>query len=207
MAEFHLNAPLRSGDIKQLRIGDVVYFNGEAWTGRSLVHKRVFNEGCTLPFSTENRNLLIHVGPVVIREQNKWKLTSFNVTSSIQLDNWGPQAIREWGLKAIVGKTTMKRPTMLAMKEHICIHTTPIGVTPSLFLDQIIIRDVYWLDELGSIEAPWILEVKEFGPFLVDIDSEGNNYFDQEDISVGKNKKKAYSKIGITDDFQYVKLY
>jgi tartrate/fumarate subfamily iron-sulfur-dependent hydro-lyase beta chain len=207
MAEFHLHVPIKDDDILQVRIGDMVYFSGEAWTGRSRLHKRVFDEGHPLPFSTHARNLLIHTGPVIIRDRDRWKLTSFTPTSSIQVEKWGPRAVREWRLKAVLGKTTMGEPTRLAMKEARCIHATPIGITPGLFLDRIEVKDVYWLDEIGSMEAAWILELKDLGPFLVDIDCEGRSYFDQLDLAISENKRKAYQKLGIPEDFEYTKLY
>ena len=49
------------------------------------------------------------------------------------------------------------------------------------FLDRITVKDVYLFDELGSIEAPWILELNDLGPFLVDIDTTGRNHFDKLD--------------------------
>ena len=207
MTEFRLKVPLQDEDIVKLKIGDIVYFSGEAWTCRSRLQKYVFDEGHMLPFSTKERNLLIHVGPVVIRDNGKWQLVSFSPTSSIRFEKWGARSVREWGLKAIVGKTTMGKSTMLAMKECACIHATPVGVTPNLFHNQIAIKDVHWLDELGSIEAAWILGIEELGPFLVDIDCEGRNYFDVLDTSIDTNRKKAYQKLNIPEDFEYTKLY
>ena len=165
MTEFHLNLPLKNEDILKPTIGDVVYFSGEAFTGRSRLHKRVFEEGYSLPFSTRERNVLIHVGPVIIRENGKWKMTSFNLTSSIQVETWGPRAVKEWGLKAIVGKATMGDPTMRAMKDSLCIHATPIGVTPALFVSRIEVQGVHWFEELGSIEAAWMLRVTNWDRF------------------------------------------
>jgi len=179
MTVFHLSTPLRDEEITKIKIGDIVYFSGEAWTCRSLLHRHVFDEGHILPFSTLEKNLLIHVGPIVIRELNEWRLISFMPTSSIRFEKWGAKSVREFGLKAIVGKTTMGESTQHAMKENICIHATPIGVTPNAYLDKIKIKDCYWFDELGSIEAAWILELHDLGPFLVDIDSEGRNHFRQ----------------------------
>lgn len=207
MANFHLKVPLRDEDIKGIRIGDILYFSGEAWTCRSRLQRYVFDEGHPLPFSTKERNLLIHVGPVIIKEKGKWKLVSFVPTSSIRFEKWGARSVRELGLKAIVGKTTMGKSTQQAMRENVCLHATPMGVTPNLYLEQITIKDVFWLKELGSIEATWILELKDLGPFLVDIDSEGNNHFDKLDVIIDKNRKKAYKDLGIPEDFEYTKLY
>lgn len=207
MAEFHLTVPLPEDEIKRLRIGDMVFFSGPAWTCRSRLHRYVFDEGHPLPFSTQERNLLIHVGPVVLKEKGKWKLLSFTPTSSIRFEKWGPKSIHEWRLKAIIGKTTMGKSSMETMKEEICIHATPIGIIPNLYQDQIQIQDVYWLEELGSIEAAWILKLKDLGPFLVDIDSEGRNYFDELDAKISENQRKAYERLGIPEDFEYTKLY
>ena len=207
MANFHLKVPLRDEDIKGIRIGDIVYFSGEAWTCRSRLQRYVFDEGHPLPFSTKERNLLIHVGPVIIKEKGKWKLVSFVPTSSIRFEKWGARSVRELGLKAIVGKTTMGKSTQRAMREQVCLHATPMGVTPNLYLEQITIKDVLWLKELGSIEAAWILELRDLGPFLVDIDSEGKNHFDELDVIIDNNRKKAYKDLGIPEDFEYTKLY
>jgi L(+)-tartrate dehydratase beta subunit len=207
MNEFRLEVPLKAEDMKKPKVGDIVYFSGEAWTCRSRLQRCVFDEGNILPFSTKERNLLIHVGPVVIEENGKWKLVSLVPTSSIRFEKWGARSIEEWGLKAIIGKTTMGESTQQAMKENICIHATPLGVTPNLYLEQITIKDVYWSEELGSIEAAWILGLKDFGPFLVDIDSEGRNHFDELDIIIDNNKKKAYDDLNIAQDFGYTKLF
>lgn len=207
MAEFHLTVPLQEDEIKKLRIGDLVFFSGPAWTCRSRLHRYVFDEGHPLPFSTRERNLLIHVGPVVLKEKGKWRLLSFTPTSSIRFEKWGPKSIHEWRLKAIIGKTTMGKSSMETMKEETCLHATPIGIIPNLYQDQIQIQDVYWLEELGSIEAAWILKLKDLGPFLVDIDCEGRNYFNELDSKIAANRKKAYLRLGIPEDFEYTKLY
>ena len=207
MAEYHLNVPLRDEDVTQLNLGDMIYFSGPAWTCRSRLQKYVFDDGHELPFSTEEKNLLIHVGPVVIKENGEWKLVSFMPTSSIRFEKWGTKSIETWGLKAIVGKTTMGEATARAMKKHHCIHATPVDVTPNLFLDRIKVKGVQWFDELGSIEAAWQLELDRLGPFLVDIDCEGRNHFDELDKEIERNRRKVYAQLNIPDDFEYTKLY
>jgi tartrate dehydratase beta subunit/fumarate hydratase class I family protein len=167
----------------------------------------VFDEGHELPFSTGERNLLIHTGPVIVRESGDWRLISFMPTSSIRFEKWGASSIELWGLKAIVGKTTMGPATAAAMGRHHCIHATPLGVTPNLFLGQIRIKAVYWLEELGSIEAAWHLELDNLGPFLVDMDCEGRNFFDELDAVIGRKKREAYAHLNIREDFEYTKLY
>jgi len=207
MAIYYLQVPLKEEDIKKIRVGDLVYFSGEAFTCRSRLHRYIFDENHFLPFSTIEKNLLIHAGPVIIKENNKWKLVSFMPTSSIRFEKWGARSIKEWGLKAIIGKTTMGKETAAAMKDNVCIHATPQCVSPNLWLDSIEIKDVYLFDELGTIEAAWQFQLNNLGPFLVDMDSEGNNYFNSIDMIVEKNRKKAYTILQIPEDFKYTKLY
>jgi L(+)-tartrate dehydratase beta subunit len=37
------------------------------------------------------------------------------------------------------------------------------------------VSDVFWKEELGLAQAMWVLDVKHFGPLLVDCDTEGNS--------------------------------
>ena len=206
MAEYHFKVPLNDEDVKKLHIGDMVYFSGEAWTSRSRVQKAVFDEGWTLPFSTETRNLLIHAGPVIKEEGGEHKIISFAPTTSVRFEKWGPQSVQKWHQKAIIGKATMGAKTMLAMMENICIHASPIGLTTNLFLDRIKIKDVHWKKEFGSIESAWIVELEDYGPFIVDIDCYGRNYFDEVDRLIQSSRNEAYKYLGIPEDFQYTRL-
>ena len=207
MAEYHLTSPLREEEIRKLKIGDTVYLSGNAFTCRSRLQRYIFDEGNTLPFDTSDRNLLIHNGPIVIKENGKWKLVSFMPTSSIRFEKWGAKSVKEWGLKMIVGKTTMGKETAAAMKEAGCVHVSPRSVSPNLWIDSIEVEDVYLFDELGSIEAAWFFNINELGPFIVDIDSEGNNYFDRLDFDIEQRKKRALSELGIDESFEFTKLY
>ena len=207
MAEYHLSAPFCEEEIRRLRIGDTVYLSGNAFTCRSRLQRYIFDEAHVLPFSTEQRNLLIHNGPIVIKEEGRWRLVSFMPTSSIRFEKWGAKSVKEWGLRMIVGKTTMGENTAAAMKEYGCVHVSPRSVSPNLWIDSIEVEDVYLFDELGSIEAAWFFKIKELGPFIVDIDVEGNNYFDRLDESIAERKKSALAGLGIPEDFEFTKLY
>lgn len=207
MAEFYLNGPLSEADVTQLSLGDTVYISGEAFTCRSRLQKYVFDERHTLPFSTDNRNILIHNGPIIVKENGVWKLVSFMPTSSIRFEKWGAKSVNQWNLKMIVGKTTMGKETAAMMKQKKCVHVSPRSVSPNLWIDSIEVQDVHLYDELGRIEAAWFFRVKDLGPFTVDIDIEGNNYFDTLDANIQKNKGKALQKLGIDPQYQFTKLY
>ena len=160
-----------------------------------------------MPFDTKDRNVLIHNGPIVVKEDGKWSLKSFMPTSSIRFEKWGAKSVDKWGLKMIVGKTTMGKETAKMMKEKKCVHVSPRSVSPNLWIDSIEVQDVHLFNELGSIEASWFFKVKDLGPFIVDIDTEGNNYFDALDGDIQKRKNEALKKLGIDPDYEFTKLY
>lgn len=207
MAEYHLKAPLSEEDVCKLKLGDIVYISGEAFTCRSRLQKYIFDEGNKLPFSTAERNVLIHNGPIVVKEDGKWRLVSFMPTSSIRFEKWGAKSVDEWKLRMIVGKTTMGEKTAKMMKEKKCVHVSPRSVSPNLWIDSIEVQDVHLYDELGRIEAAWFFKLNDIGPFIVDIDTEGNNYFDALDVEIAKRKKSAMAELGIEHDFEFTKLY
>jgi len=207
MAEYYLNTPLSEEDVRKLKIGDTVYLSGKVFTCRSRLQKYIFDENHTLPFSTEDRNVLIHNGPIVIKEDGKWRLVSFMPTSSIRFEKWGAKSVENWGLRMIVGKTTMGEETANMMKKMGCVHASPRSVSPNLWIDSIAVEEVHLFDELGSIEAAWFFNLNKLGPFIIDIDAFGNNYFDNLDYEISENKKAALKKLGIDEDFEFTKLY
>ena len=207
MAEYHLTAPLTDADVEQLNVGDVVYISGECFTCRSRLQKYVFDEKHQLDFSLDNRNVLIHNGPIIVKENGKWRLVSFMPTSSIRFEKWGAKSVENWNLKMIVGKTTMGEQTMKMMQEKKCVHVSPQSVSPNLWIDSIQVQDVHLYDELGRIEACWFFKLNDIGPFIVDIDTKGNNYFDALDKIIEKRKIEALKSIGVDPNFEYTKLY
>ena len=207
MAVYELQTPFDPAQIAKLRIGDLVYVSGKAFTCRSRLHRWVFDEGHESPKAAMERDLLIHVGPIVLRHPDKYELVSFMPTSSIRFEKWGARSVENWGLKMIIGKTTMGEETMAMMKKMGCVHASPQGVSPNLWASQINITNVELFDELGTIEATWHMDLDKLGPFVVDIDTQGNNLFEKIDVKVAENKAKAYEMLGIGEDFEYTKLY
>ena len=207
MAPYYLKTPLSEEDVTQLKIGDVVYVTGDAFTCRSRLHRWVLDENNPLPQAGQERNLLIHVGPIVLREEDKFKLVSFMPTSSIRFEKWGARAVDEWGLRMIIGKTTMGEETMAMMQKKKCVHVSPQCVSPNAWVQNINITNVELFKELGTIEATWSMTVDKLGPFVVDIDCYGNNLYKNHEQEVDANREKALQKLGIGSDFEYTKLY
>jgi len=54
------------------------------------------------------------------------------------------------------------------------------------------VREVHWLEEMGTAQALWVLEVESFGPFLVGSDLAGNSLFETSNRQLGASIGKAY---------------
>jgi L(+)-tartrate dehydratase beta subunit len=77
----------------------------------------------------------------------------------------------------MIGKGGMGKDTTAACREFSAIHCVYPGGCAVLGAQQVEkIESVYWL-ELGMCECLWVMKVREFGPLIVSIDTQGNNLF------------------------------
>jgi tartrate/fumarate subfamily iron-sulfur-dependent hydro-lyase beta chain len=174
------------------------------FTGRSRFHIRAVEEDILPPIDFENVNGFFHVGPVMRKAGEGWRIVSIEPTSSIRFERYSPQVVRKLHLKTLIGKTTMGASTAEALSEVCGVHLSKIGICGNQLLEQVVkVHGVHFLDELGKTEATWVFEVRRFGPFFVDIDARGNNYFDELDAKVRRNMKGIYADLGIPEDYSY----
>lgn len=176
----HLQLPIDEKKARSLKLGEMVVVSGRLFTGRSLIHIRAIEQDIVPPLDFEKNNCFFHVGPVMRREGNEWKIVSIEPTSSIRFERYGADLIRKLKLRTIIGKTTMGLRTAQALREVGGVHLSKVGICGNLLVSGVkSIEGVYFLDELGKTEATWVFDVERMGPFFVDIDANGNNYFDQ----------------------------
>ena len=195
-----LTIPLLEKDVRQLNIRDVVYLDGLIYTCRSLFQIRAVEQDILPPIGFKKMNVMFHMGGIMKKVENEWIAVSLLCTSSIRFEKLGAPIIKKLGVRAIIGKGTMGVETMRAMKEVGCAHLSWGGLMGTMLAKNVKrVVDVYDLEELGPLEATWVLEIENFGPFIVDIDTNGNNLFDQVNEQVNKKLETAYEKYGIKD--------
>lgn len=199
-----LKLPLSAEDARQLKLGDIVTVSGMIFTGRSRLHMRAIEENILPPINFDDINCFFHVGPVMKKTEQGWEIVSIEPTSSIRFERYSGKLIRKLNIRTIIGKTTMGPGTAEALKEVGGVHLSKIGICGNQISQQVTkVHDVYFLDELGKTEATWVFEVEKFGPFFVDIDAHGNNYFDDLDQDVNKKLTEVSRELGIPEDFDF----
>ncbi len=181
MAEYRLKTPISEEDVRKLRVGDIVYLDGIMVTGRDQVHRRALElaskgEKDKMPMNLEGI-ALYHCGPIVKKIDDEWKIFGFGPTTSARMDSVEADFIREFGVRLIIGKGGMFEKTTEGMKKYGAAYLAYPGGTSAVATSAVKrVVDVHWLD-LGTPEAMWVVEVENFGPTMVAIDSHGNNLF------------------------------
>ena len=112
--------------------------------------------------------------------------------------------VGKFQLRALIGKTTMGKRSAEALREVGGVYLSKIGLSGNALRDQVKkVHTVYFLEDLGKTEATWIYEVKEFGPFFVAIDADGNNYFSELDHDVANALPEIEQRLGIPANYQF----
>lgn len=199
MAVYHLKTPISEGEIRKLKVNDVIYITGTIVTARDQAHRRAleyFKQGKPLPLNLEGL-AVFHCGPVVSKEGDKWVAVAAGPTTSTRMDIFEDEFIKNFKVRVVIGKGGMGKKTTDAMAKYGAVYGAFTGGAAILAAKAIKnVRGVEWLD-LGTPEALWIFEVEDFGPLTVAIDSHGNNLFMDVAKTVEENRKRIYEKLGL----------
>ncbi len=190
-----LTTPVSAEDLKDIHIGDIVYLTGSLTTCRDVAHRRVVEEGLDIPVDVRN-NAILHAGPIVrALENGRYEMVSVGPTTSMRMEKFEYNFVKITGVRVILGKGGMKGNTERACRDFGAIHCVfPAGnaVVAATAVEEIVRAE--WKD-LGMPETLWNCKVKEFGPLIVSIDSEGRNYFEEKKIEYNKKKDEQIAKI------------
>jgi len=200
MAVYKLKTPISEEEVRKVKVNDVLYITGTIVTARDQAHRRAlehFKQGKTLPINLEGL-AVFHCGPVVSKKGEKWIAVAAGPTTSTRMDIFEDEFIKNFKVRVVIGKGGMGQKTTDAMAKYGAVYGAFTGGAAILAARAIKnVRSVEWLD-LGTPEALWVFEVKEFGPLAVAIDSHGNNIFMDVARKVEENKQKIYQKLGLS---------
>lgn len=192
-----LRTPIKDEDLKDINIGDVIYLTGHIVTCRDVAHRRLIEGKRELPVDIKG-GAIFHAGPIVKTidaEAEKYEMVSIGPTTSMRMEKFEQEFIKETGVKLIVGKGGMGEGTMKGCKEHKALHCVfPAGCAVIAATQVEEIESANWKD-LGMPETLWKCRVKEFGPLIVSIDTHGRNLFEENKIIFNEKKEKAIEEI------------
>lgn len=184
-----LTTPIKDEDLLDLNVGDVVYLTGHIVTCRDVAHRRLIELKRELPVDLKG-GAIFHAGPIVRKlADGKFEMVSIGPTTSMRMEKFEKEFIKQTGVKLIVGKGGMGPNTEAGCKEYTAVHAIFPGGCAVLAATQVEeIENAEWQD-LGMPETLWVSRVKEFGPLIISIDTKGQNLIAQN--KVGFNAKKG----------------
>jgi L(+)-tartrate dehydratase beta subunit len=202
MATHRLQIPLTLDAIKPLRIGDMVYLDGLIHTGRGMVYEHVIDKGNEPPIDLATiSNVQMHAAPAGQENDNKpgsYRISSIQATASFRYWKWVPDYVSRYGIRAVIGKAGMDQSIYRdVFTKTGTVFLTTVGYGIAALYGRAIkdVKAVYWKEELGLPEAMWVIEVENFGPFIVDGDLTGASLAAQSVAAVNKNFKREYKKL------------
>jgi fumarate hydratase subunit beta len=200
MAVYKFKTPISEEEIRRLQVNDVLYVSGTMFTARDQAHKRAleyFKQSKPLPLSLEGL-AVFHCGPIVKKKEDRWIIVAAGPTTSTRMEIFEDEFIKNFKVRVVIGKGGMGKRTTEAMGKYGAVYGAFTGGAAILAAKAIkSVRSVEWID-LGMPEAMWILEVEEFGPLAIAIDSHGNNLFEDVKKKVEENKQRIYQKLGLS---------
>lgn len=166
-------------------------------TCRDVAHRRLVEYGRELPCDIKDK-AIFHAGPIVRKiegTEDNYEMVSAGPTTSMRMEKFEYEFTKKTGVSVIVGNGGMGPNTEKAFKEFGAIHCVfPAGCAVVAATGIECIAEHHW-DELGMPETLWCCKVKEFGPLIVSIDSQGRNLFEEQKVLYNERKELAKQKI------------
>jgi len=194
-----INLPANEGEIRKLKIGDIIYLNSMFYTVRDEAHMHALSthEKKEKPPVDFKGGAIFHCGPIMKKIKKGWRVVAAGPTTSARMNSLEPRFIEIFRPCFIIGKGGINKKTRNAMKKHGCVYLSMTGGAAALGAKGIKkVHALYWY-ELGMPEALWVFEAKIFGPLIVSMDSNGSSLYENVEKNVEKNVVKVRKRLGL----------
>jgi tartrate/fumarate subfamily iron-sulfur-dependent hydro-lyase beta chain len=177
--EIHLTTPLAEEAVRKLGVNDLVTLNGTVYTARDMAHLRLRElreKGEPLPEDFAG-SVVFHAGPVARKTDGTFSILAIGPTTSIRMEPHS-DFIGSLGVKAVVGKGGLGDGSLKAFQKYGMVYLLAAPGCGVLHAEAVKeVTRVHWLEEMGMPEAIWVLEVQNWGPLIVGMDSHGGSIF------------------------------
>jgi fumarate hydratase class I len=181
--EVVLRPPLTEEQMRALKVGDVVLISGEMFTGRDAVHAHLMKNA---PPVDMRGSVLYHCGPVMLKQGEKWVVKAAGPTTSAREEPYQADILKNYGVRAVIGKGGMGKKTLAALQEHGAVYLNAIGGAAQYYarsIDEVLGVN---LIDFGIPEAMWHLKVHDFVA-IVTMDAHGNSLHASVETETGDN--------------------
>ena len=174
MKDYRFKTPLTEADMRQLRVGDSVLLDGVVFGVRDANLIRVFDQKVPPPVDWRGAALL-HTAPNVEKiGPGKYRPVCVGTTTSMRMDRFTEGLLRDYGVRAILGKGGLSARSAELMQKHGACYLSVTGGAAAMETLQIEeLEAVYWEDLMP--ECIWQFRFRGLGPLTVGIDTHGGN--------------------------------
>jgi len=189
-----IRLPASEEEIRKLRVGDEVEITGAMITARDAAHKYLIEEPGDEVRDVLNGGMIYHCGPVVKKEDGVYSFVAAGPTTSIREEPYEADVIEKFGVRGIIGKGGMGAKTLQACSDFGCVYLHAIGGLAVILATSVKkVVGVHKLEEFGTPEAMWVIEVDRF-PAVVTMDSHGKSLHDDILKKAEANYKRLIGK-------------
>ena len=197
MAEYRFKTPLTEADMRQLNVGDSVLLDGIIFGVRDANLMRVFDQHVPPPVDWCGAALL-HTAPNVRKVgPGKYEPLSVGTTTSMRMDRFTEALLRDYGVRAILGKGGLSGRSAELMKQYGACYLSVTGgaaAMETLQLEEI--EKVYWEDLMP--ECIWQFRFQGLGPLTVGIDTQGRNLQLEVEKQAQQKTAEILHKMGVS---------
>jgi tartrate/fumarate subfamily iron-sulfur-dependent hydro-lyase beta chain len=196
--EYHLKTPVPEAELRNLKVGDVIYLSGTVITARDEAHNKALElheQGKKPPVDFRGVGVF-HCGPIMRKNGKTWEVVAAGPTTSTRMEIFEDKFIEAFKPAVIIGKGGMGERTSKACQKFGCVYTAFTGGAALLAAKGIKkVKDVFWLEELGMPECLWVYDAEDFGPLIVAIDSHGGNLTQEVGKKVNANRDRIIAEM------------
>lgn len=186
-----LTTPLSESAIRALKVGDEVLLTGRVVLSRDMGHKFMTEQKPEWLKPILKEAVIYHCGPVVKKhEDGHWSFVSAGPTTSSREEPYQADVLETYTVRGVIGKGGMGKKTSDGLKRVGACYFHTTGGAGALLAERVKrVVDVKMLEEFGSPEAFWIIDVEDF-PLVVTMDSHGGSLH-EEVLQTSQERAKA----------------
>ena len=171
-----LSTPISEETIRALHVGDEVLLSGRVILSRDIGHKYMIEKEPEWLKPILKDYLIYHCGPVVAKNPDgTWRFVASGPTTSSREEPYQAEVLETYGVRGVIGKGGMGPKTSAGLQKVGACYFHATGGAGALLAERVKrVVDVKMLEEFGSPEAFWIVEVEDF-PLVVTMDSHGGS--------------------------------
>ena len=175
-----ISTPISEAVIRDLQVGDEVLLSGQMVLSRDMGHKYMVEKKPDWLKPILAESVIYHCGPVVAHhEDGHWSFVSAGPTTSSREEPYQADVLETYNVRGVIGKGGMGKKTSDALGKVGACYFHATGGAGALLAERVKrVVDVKMLEEFGSPEAFWIIEVEDF-PLVVTMDSHGGSLHEE----------------------------